>query len=79
MRQATSFRPENKAIAGLKREIVIEPGSMGGKIDQPRVRYVIVRGLEIGIRFHPHIWPIIQARALEQFVGNTEAERFDKI
>jgi hypothetical protein len=51
---------------------------MGGKINQPRVRYVFMSSFEIGIHLQTDMRPVIKTGALEQLVRNAKTEWLDK-
>lgn len=79
MRQACSFRSENQAVSGLKRKIIVRPGSVGRKIDQARRLHIHIGGFEIGIELHADIGPVIEASPFELLVRNSKTEWTDKV
>lgn len=52
---------------------------MGGEIDEAGIVKMVPCSLEIGKELHSDVGPIVQARSLQQFIRNSEAERANEI
>jgi len=73
--QTSRLRPENQAISGPERKIIIEHGSVGRKVNQARMPYIHMSSVEIWIELHTDIRPVIEARSFELLVRNSKTKR----